>query len=121
MINMNRIVPITSTDLITMYGTIMKLAGTNVTAVSAVNPGHFELTEGSGNLLANEPVTTLDFGSGVTSVVVYFVPAYDYTGFTIGGETVTPEEASVEVNPDGRTLYTATLSSGGVTIAQAGF
>lgn len=121
MINENRIVQVSNTDLLTLYGTIMKLAGTSVTAVQATNPGQFELTSGSGNLLAAEPVESLDFGSGVTSAVVYFIAAYNYSGFTIQGAAVTPESGSVDVEPDARTLYTATLSGGKVTIAQVGF
>ncbi len=39
MINEDRIVPVQKTDLITMYGTIMKLAGTSVAAAEAVAPG----------------------------------------------------------------------------------
>lgn len=119
MINTERIVPVQATDLVTLYGTIMKLAGTSVTAVQATNPGVFNLTSGSGNLLAAEPIKTLDFGEDVTSAVVYFVPAYDYSGFTIAGVAATPSGATV--NPDGRTLYAATLSSGSITIAQVGF
>lgn len=121
MINQNRIVPVTVTDLLTLYGTIMKLAGTTVTAVQATDPGVFELTSGSGNLLAAEPVETLDFGSSVTAAVVYFVPAYNYSGFSIAGTAVTPAAGSAEVNPDGRTLYSATLANGAVTIAQVSF
>lgn len=121
MINTNRIVPVTSTDLITLYGTIMKLAGTSVTAVNAANPGEFALTSGSGNLLASEPLKSLDFGSSVTSAVVYFVPAYDYKGFSISGVSETPAAGSVDIDPDGRTLYSATLSSGDITIAKVGF
>jgi hypothetical protein len=119
MINTDRIVPVLATDLITLYGTIMKLAGTSVTAVQADTPGEFALTSGSGNLLAAEPVKTLDFGSGVTAAVVYFVPAYDYAGFTVAGAAVTP--SGDEVNAGGATLYTATLASGAVTIAKKGF
>ena len=119
MINTDRIVPVTVTDLLTLYGTIIKLAGTSITAVDAVNPGVFALTSGSGNLLASEPVKSLDFGEDVTSAVVYFVAAYDYKGFSIQGTAVTTSGATVEA--DGRTLYTATLSIGTVTIAKAGF
>lgn len=119
MINTDRIVPVTVTDLLTLYGTIIKLAGTSITAVDAVNPGVFALTSGSGNLLASEPVKSLDFGEDVTSAVVYFVAAYDYKGFSIQGTAVTTSGATVEA--DGRTLYTATLSTGTVTIAKAGF
>lgn len=119
MINTERIVPVQATDLVTLYGTIMKLAGTAVTPVQATNPGVFELTSGSGNLLAAEPVKTLDFGEDVTSAVVYFVPAYDFEGFSIAGVAATPSGATV--NPDGRTLYAATLATGVITIAQVGF
>lgn len=119
MINTDRIVQVSVIDLLTLYGNIMTLAGTTVAAVSATDPAVFELTEGSGNLLANEPVKTFDFGEGVTSAVVYFIPALDFEGFSIAGTAATTE--GVTVNPDGRTLYTATLSGGAITIAQVGF
>lgn len=118
MINLNRIVPVTATDLLTLYGTIMKLVGTTITSVEAEAPGVFKLTSGSGNLLANEPIKELDFGSGVTSAVVYFVPAYDFAGFTVAGNAVTASGDTVKA--DGCTLYTATLASGAVTIAKKG-
>lgn len=119
MINEDRIVPVQKIDLITMYGTIMKLAGTSVAATEADAPGVFKLTSGSGNLLANEPVKTLDFGSGVSSAVVYFVPSYDYEGFSVAGTAV--ETAGAEVKADGASLYTATLATGTVTIAKVSF
>ena len=119
MINSNRIVPIEVYDLLSMIGLVMKLQGTTVSAVSAVNPAEFKLTTGSGNLLADEPVKSLDFGEGVSSAVVYFIPAYDYEGFSVQGTKV--ETAGAEVEADGRTLYTATLSTGTVTIAKVGF
>lgn len=119
MINTDRIVPVVSTDLLTLYGTIMKLAGTSVTAVQASETGVFELTSGSGNLLCAEPLKSLDFGEDVTSAVVYFVASYDYEGFSIDGTTATPSGA--EVSADGCTLYTATLASGAITIAKVGF
>ena len=123
MINTDRIVPVTVTDLLTLYGTVLKFvlaqdSGT-IAKVDAVNPGVFALTSGSGNLLASEPVKSLDFGESVTSAVVYFIPAYDYKGFSVAGTAVTTSGA--DVDPDGRTLYTATLSSGAVTIAKVGF
>ena len=122
MMNDKRIVPILATDLLTMYGTIMKLAGTSVTAVSAEDTGVFVLSSGSGNLFADEPVKSFDFGS-VSSAVVYFVPAYDFEGFKVDGVDVTPtmSPATLEISKDARTLYTATISGGTVTIAQKGF
>lgn len=121
MINANRIVPVTASDLISIYGTMMKLAGTSVAAIQAGDPGIFAMTSGSGNVLAAEPVKSFDFGSSISSAVVYFVPAYDYDGFSINGTKVTPAEGSTSVDPDGRTLYTATLATGAVTIAKVGF
>lgn len=121
MINNDRIVPIEVYDLLSMVGLIMKLAGTTVAKVSASNPAEFTVTGTGdvGNKLADEPVKVLDFASGVTAGVVYFVPSYDYEGFKVAGTAV--ETAGAEVEADGRTLYTATLSSGNVTIAKVAF
>ena len=119
MINNSRIVPIEKCDYLSMIGTIMKLAGTSVTGVNATDPGEFAITSGSGNVLASEPIKTFDIGSSVSSITIYFVPAYDYAGFSIAGTAV--ETAGAEVDPDGRTLYSATLSSGTITIAKVGF
>lgn len=119
MINDKRIVPVTQVDLLTLYYNMMKLAGTTVAAVQAVIPGVFELT-GSGNVgnkLAAEPVKSCDFKSGVTAGVLYFIPAYDFEGFKVAGTAVTPTGT---MSADGRTLYTATLATGAVTIAKVG-
>lgn len=119
MINKDRVVSVTATDLITLYGTIAKLAGTSITAIEADAPGVFKLTSGSGNLIANEPIKTLDFGAEVTSAVVYFVADYNFEGFSVAGTKVVPTGA--EVDNDRTTLYTATLSGGAVAIAKIGF
>lgn len=121
MINTDRIIPVTKTDLMTLYGNMLTIAGIILTAAQATNPGEFEITAApaSGSIIAAEPVQTLDFGEDVTSATVYFVAAYNYTGFTVDGTAVTT--AGATVNPDATTLYTATLSSGTVTIAKIGF
>lgn len=119
MINEKRIVPVTKVDLLTLYGNIMKLAGTTVGDVQASEPGVFVVSSGSGNKIAAEPVKSFDFASGVSSMTVYFVPAFDYEGFKVQGTAVTTLGATVAA--DGATLYTATLSSGDVTIAKVGF
>lgn len=121
MINEKRIVPITKTDLLTMIGNTMILAGTSVSKISASDPGVFAVTgSGSvGNKLADEPVKSVNFASGVTAAVVYFIAGYDYEGFSINGSAVTTGGATVD--PDGVTLYTATLATGAVTIAKVGF
>ena len=121
MINNNRIVPITAVDLITMYGLILKLAASTApTALDATTTdGQFSQTANSATVLASEPVKTLDFASGVTAGTVYFVPAYDYSGFTLAG--VATATAGTAVEADGRTLYSAALANGTVTIAKVGF
>lgn len=124
MINQDRIVPVTAVDLISLYGLILTMNSNNssLAALDATNPGEFTVASTAGSLLiADEPVASLNFASGYSSGTVYFVPAYDYVGFTINGSAVTLESGSATVNPDGRTLYKAVLASGKVTITQLGF
>lgn len=120
MINLDRIVPITATDLLSLYALILKVAGVTITAAETAEPGVFEIEEApeSGSIIANEPVKTLDFASGVSAATVYFVPAYDYAGFTVNGAAVTTTGDDVEA--DGCSLYLATLSSGAVSIEAKG-
>lgn len=121
MINTNRVVPIQAVDLISMYGLILMQASANATLAkvsSGTVEGDFEITAASTPLIADEPVHTVDFASGVTAATLYFVAGYNYEGFTINGAAVTPTGT---VNPDGKTLYKAVLSSGTITITQVGF
>ena len=123
MINTDRIVPVTATDLITLYGLILKQASANATLakLEADAIGEFTVKSGSAPLIASEPVKKIDIdatASSVSSATIYFVPAYDYAGFSIDGTAVTP---TGDVVADGRTLYVATLATGAITIAKAGF
>lgn len=120
MINENRIVPITAQDLITMYGIILKIAGVSVTALNTTaSDGTFSIASASGTVLASEPLKSCNIVAG-TSATIYFVPTYDYQGFSIAGTPVTTTGATVEA--DGRSLYTATLSGGNaIAIAKIGF
>lgn len=119
MINTDRIVPITAIDLISMYGLILQQGNATLAKVSSNTvEGDFEIKSASTPLIADEPVKSVDFATGVTSATLYFVPAYDYAGFTINGAAVTP---TGDVNADGRTLYKAVLGTGKVTITQVGF
>ena len=120
MINEDRIVPVTATDLLTLYGVMFAIAGTTIEAIESSDPlGDFEIAEGSGNVLANEPLRSCDIAADVTAIVVYFVPTYDYVGFSLAGTAV--ETAGEDVVRDGKTLYSATLADGTVTIAKVGF
>lgn len=118
MINNKRVVPIVNKDYLTLVGEIFALGGTSYTALQASDvEGTFTAigTGDIGNVLAAQPLKSLNFASGVTAAVVYFVAAYDYVGFAINGTaTVT---AGATVKADAITLYKATLSSGTVTIA----
>lgn len=119
MINTDRIVPITAIDLISMYGLILKQSKDNgaVTALQSDGvEGNFTITSGSQIWLADEPVKSVNITS--STATLFFVPAYDYAGFTINDNPVKPVG---NVNPDGRTLYKATLSSGIVSITKVGF
>ena len=118
MINTNRIVPVQKTDLLTLYGNILKIASVSVTALASTGIGEFEQATNSATVIASEPVKTLNFGSSVTTATVYFIPDADYQGFTKTGATLT---VSGKVDADGVTLYTATLSTNALTIAKVGF
>lgn len=121
MINTDRIVPVSTIDLISLYGTILKIAGTTLTAIEATNPAQFDVESAANALIANEPLAFLDFGSSVSTATVYFVPALDYTSgaaFTKNGSALTQ---SGTVVADGRTLYSASLSGSTVTVAKVGF
>ena len=120
MINQERIVPITAIDLISMYGLILKVGGVSVTSLTTTaTDGTFTIASASGTVLANEPVASMEITAG-TSAVIYFVPAYDYSGFTIAGTAVTTTGDTVVA--DGRTLYKATLSGGNaIAIETVGF
>ena len=119
MINKNRIVPVAKIDLLSLYATITKLQGAEVAVVKASDvEGNFAITEAKGGAgvfaLCDQPVKSFDFGADVSADGIYFVPAYDYEGFSIAGVKV--ETEGDEVKADGVSLYNAALSSGDVTI-----
>jgi hypothetical protein len=121
MINTDRIVSVQATDLLTLYGLILKMDTTNnssLAAVQAINAeGDFAITSAATPLLCAEPAKTIDLAAAVTSATVYFVPAYDYAGFTLAGVKTTP---SGSVTADGNTLYKAVLADSAVTITKCG-
>ena len=124
MINNDRIVPVTAVDLISLYGLILAQDSNNsgLVALEAGEPGEFQVKTNSSISLANEPVKVCDIdatASSVSACTVYFVPAYDYAGFTVDGAAVTT--AGADVVPDGRTLYKAALSSSTITVSKVGF
>ena len=116
MINNDRIVPVTKTDLLTLYGTTLKIANVSVTALNATDvAGDFEQTTNSATVICSEPVTTFNFGSSVTGATVYFIPGVDYKGFTKTSAALT---VTGDVVADGVTLYSASLSTNALTITK---
>ncbi len=122
MINTNRIVPVTAQDLISLYATILVQNSSN-SSLEALQPesmGEFVVDDNNALVLASEPVKSIDIdatASSVSACTVYFVPSYDYKGFSIDGSAVTP---SGDVVADGRTLYKAVLATGAITITKIG-
>lgn len=119
MINTERIVPVTNTDLLSMYGTMLKVHGVSgITQLAPTNPGEFNQATNNLTVLCNEPVKTFNFAATATAGTVYFIAAYDFKGFSIAGTAT--ETIGATVAKDANTLYTATLSGGTITIAKIG-
>ena len=124
MINKDRIVPVKALGLMSLYGLILKMDSNNSTLakLDALDvDGNFKVTSGSAPLLCSQPAETIDIdatASSVSAATIYFVPAYDYVGFSIDGVKVTPTGT---VESDGCGLYKAVLSSGAITITRIGF
>lgn len=109
---LDRIVPVHRTDLISLYYAAFAIAGSAPTKIIAIAPGEFEV-EAAG--LCVEPVKKAKITA--TSGVIYFVPAYDFEGFTNGSDAKV-EIAGADVDPDGVSLYSLTISSGTYTAAK---
>lgn len=123
MINKDRIVPVQATDLITLYAVILKQDSNNSTLakVNAKNAeGDFAITAASTPLLCSEPAKSIDLAAAVTAATIYFVPTYDFVGFSLAGVAEEPAAGSVDIEADGNTLYKAVLSSGDITVAKVG-
>lgn len=122
MINEDRIVPVSKTDLISLYGLILKVANVDVAKLDATGTGTFEISQAltTDYVLADEPVKSLNIASTVTSASIYFVAAYDFEGFTVGEASATIASGSVDVDADGNTLYLAVLANGEITISKVG-
>lgn len=123
MINANRIVPVTKIDLISLYSLILLQNSDNSSmaklAASDVE-GNYAISA-TGVKLCDQPLKSAVFGSSITSSTIYFVPAFDYTGFSKTGATLTVTNPSGGVVADGHTLYKAVLSTNALTITQVGF
>ena len=122
MVDTERIVPPQATDLMTFYSVILKMDSNNsgLVELAATAPGEFTQSTNSAVALANEPVTELDFASGVTAGTVYFVPALDFKGFSLAG-VATEYSGTIDENGIGSDLYKVVLSSGSLTVTKIVF
>lgn len=126
MINTDRIVSVTKTDLISLYAVILLQASGNSSLEKLASKdveGNFQVTANSKVYIANQPVKSLDIDATTSSVsasTIYFLAAKDYVGFSIDGVAETPAAGSVDVDNDASTLYKAVLSSGDITITKVG-
>lgn len=111
MINKDRIVPITRTDLLSFFAAIYNVTHETPINILQVTDGAVELPDGaSGAYLAAEPLKTLPtIGQGVT---LYFAPAYDFE------MTMTPGTGAPEFVANPGNLYIA--DSTGVTQLDTG-
>lgn len=104
MINKDRIVPITRTDLLSFFAAIYNaLGGENPIQILPVEGGSVTFPdEASGAYLAAEPIKVLPtIGEGVS---LFFVPAYDFE------MTMTPGEGAPEFVPNPGNLYLVNVS-----------
>lgn len=121
MINTNRIVPVVKADLLSIYGTMLTLAGVSYGVLKSSDiRGDFAVSGSgaAGNFLCDQPVKTLDIPAAVTGCTVYFVAGYDFGGLTVAGAAPTFGEGYTNdtILPDCATLFKAVLSSGTVTV-----
>lgn len=115
---MDRIVPVINTNLLYLYGIMLKDVS-SIEKLDATAPAEFALATNSKVVLCSEPVAKMTLGGSVSAATVYFVPALDFVkeNFTKTGATLT---YSGTVVADGASLYSATLSSGTLTFAKIG-
>lgn len=104
MINKNRVVPVKATDLISLYGTIVKLADTSHTYEVLDPAAGIIAPENTAQkyYIASEPVKYFDFTDATADCDVYFVADYGFKGFK---QTVASGSATVDAESAG--LYKA--------------
>lgn len=123
MINAERIMPVTKTDLISLYSVILAQNSEYSAyllhlAADSVD-GCFKC-DSAGLFIADQPLKSCDFGTFEDPVRVFFVADDHFSGFSIDGVKVTPSASSVEVIADG-SLYSVTVANNTLTVAKVGF
>lgn len=91
MINKDRIVPITRTDLLSLFVMILRGTGNTVTVIDVVDGVATVPDDATGNLVANEPVREV---KGTAEAELFFCPAYDFA------MSLTPTGGADEFDPN---------------------
>lgn len=100
MINKDRIVPVTKTDLLSLYVTVLRAMGETVNVIEAQD-GIAQIAEGAtGRFIVNEPIKA--FAGELGEALVFFCPAYDFS------MTATPQNGAAEFEANPGDLYLAT-------------
>lgn len=126
MINSNRIVPVTKTDLISLYSVVLLQASGNSSLAKLASEdieGNYQIKTNSAVLIADQPVVSCDIdatASSVSAATLFFTADPNFKGFSIDGTAVVPADGSVDVVADG-SLYKAVLATGAITITKVGF
>lgn len=123
MINNDRIVPVTRTDLLSLYSAMLTAASITIAKLAATAPAEFDVKSAATALIADEPVKTLDIdatASSISSATIYFMAAEDFKGFSIDGTAIEFAEGSVDIVNGSGDLYKAVLATGAVTVTKVG-
>ena len=110
MINKNRIVPVTKTDLLTLYATMFMLSGQSNAKTFKANDveGNYDISEDDGQGFLDQPVKSIRFLNAPNNLSVFFVASYDFEGITLEGNPINWESEGLtpdDIVADGATLY----------------
>ena len=111
MINKDRIVPVTATDLLTFFYTVQASAGDKyvLATTSEIGVYDFQTSLGgnySSNYICSEPVKKMNIGSAFQGSI-YFIPDYDFEGITYNGTAAALDPEGDEIIADGASYYVA--------------
>lgn len=114
MINKDRIVPITATDLLTLIYTEQAINNSKFALATTNKVGCFDIQSNPADAsayLCAEPVKEMNISSALTTPIT-FIPDYDFKGITVDGNSATLRPDSDSIIADGVSLYMVVYDSG---------
>lgn len=119
MINKDRIVPVTQTDLLSLYGLILYTRGRLEIAEGDGGVFDYDSLTTEGNYLCNEPVKRIVMnGENTEAPFLHFVAGYDFEGVELEGQLIKratkakDSTAFVDIAQDAATLYVTGFDGG---------